>query len=344
MRAVAAQREWMLPVLLGAVGLAIPYLTADLYLLTVLGSALLFGVLAMSLDLLWGYSGILNLAPALSFGVGAYTWGIVTSRIDGTSGAFAALVAVLVLPALLAALVAFVAFRSGAKDIFFALITLALMLAVQQVVQIMPELTGGSNGLLGIAWPSLGIPYVGAVTVDSLVGLYQLSVVMTAVVLWFCLRLMRSRFGVVLRAVRESDQRAETLGYSTLGHRVSISMVSASVAGFAGMLYASTIGIVDPSIFGVALSIQVFVWVAVGGAGTLIGPLLAAVTLTTGQATLAGSSATGYLMATGIAFILIVLLLPGGLASLPKRLSRGGFPLVEVSPATDDTQASGARP
>ncbi|MFL0713685.1 MAG: ABC transporter permease subunit [Microcella pacifica] len=106
-------------------------------------------------------------------------------------------------------------------------------------------------------------------------------------------------------------------------HRVLISACAAALAAFAGVLYAPMTGIVDPSVFSVALSVQVFVWVALGGAGTLIGPLIAAVLLTSGQATLSGSSATVYLLITGIGFILVVLFLPGGLASLPRRLGFG---------------------
>jgi ABC-type branched-subunit amino acid transport system permease subunit len=319
--------------------LALPFLTSDTYLLTVIGSGLLFGILAMSLDLLWGYSGILNLAPALSFGIGAYSWGIVTDLVDGSLGTLIALVVVVLLSSGLAAAVAFVSFRSGAKEIYFALITLALTLALQQIALVATDLTGGSNGLLGINWPAAGIPGVAEFTFETPVSLYYLAVAAAAVAFWVSARVVAGRFGKILRAIRESDLRAETLGYSTLRHRVTISAVSAALAAVAGMLYAPTTGIVDPSVFGAALSIQVFVWVAIGGAGTLVGPLIAALLLTSSQATLSGSSATVYLLVTGVGFILIVLFLPGGLASVGSRFGRRRIQRTSDASAADESSS-----
>lgn len=302
-----------------AAALLFPAFTTDAYFLTIICTGMAFGMLAMSLDLLWGYSGILNLGPALSFGIGAYTWSIVSSRVEGTLGTLLGLLAVVVISSALAAGIAFVSFRSGAKEIYFALITLAMTLAFQQIAQVATGLTGGANGFIGVPWPVLGLSDSLQFSFDSTTSLYYLTVAVAALAFLGCAKLVGSRFGTVLRAIRESDNRAETLGYSTLAHRVVISAGAAVLAAVAGMLYAPLIGIVDPSTFGVALSVQAFVWVAVGGAGTLIGPLVAALLLTSGQATLSGSSATTYLLATGVGFILVVLFLPGGLASLARR-------------------------
>jgi urea transport system permease protein len=321
MRAKTRRNVYLAAGLLGA-GFLLPFVTSDTYLLIVIGSGLLFGILAMSLDLLWGYSGILNLAPALSFGIGAYSWGIVSDLIEGPLGTLLALLVVVLLSSGLAASVAFVSFRSGAKEIYFALITLALTLALQQIAQVATDLTGGSNGLIGIAAPTIGIPGLVEFSLDTPVALFYAAVVATALALWFSSRLVAGRLGTILKAIRESDQRAETLGYSTLSHRVLISAISAAMAAVAGMLYAPMTGIVDPSVFGIALSVQVFVWVAIGGAGTLVGPLIAAVLLTSSQATLSGSSATVYLLTTGVGFILIVLFMPKGLASLGSLFRR----------------------
>jgi ABC-type branched-subunit amino acid transport system permease subunit len=216
--------------------------------------------------------------------------------------------------------VAFVSFKAGTREIYFALITLALTLVLEQVALVATGLTGGSNGLLGIPWPVVGVPGVFELTFDTPESFYYLVVVVTAIGFAFCSALVSGRFGSILAAIRESDHRAETLGYSTLRYRVVISGIAAAIAGVAGAVYAPLIGIVDPSVFGVALSVQVFVWVAVGGAGTLIGPLIAALLITAGQSSLSGSSATAYLLVIGVVFILIVLFLPGGLSSLGDRL------------------------
>lgn len=303
--------------------LLFPAVMPDAYLIIIVGTGLVFGMLAMSLDLLWGYSGILNLAPALSFGIGAYTWGILSNEADGSVGTLYAVVVAVSLAALLAAGLAFVSFRSGATGIYFALMTLAATLVCQQIAQVSTDLTGGSNGLVVFTWPTFGIPGVAEFSFDTPTSLYYLILAVVALTLGGAAWLVSSRFGTVLKAVRESDQRTETLGYSPMRHRVLISACAAALAALAGVLYAPMTGIVDPSVFGVALSVQVFVWVAVGGAGTLVGPLIAAVLLTSGQATLSGASATLYLLVTGVGFILVVLFLPGGLASLPRRLGLG---------------------
>lgn len=297
-----------------ALAVAYPLTKGDPYWYTVLTTALVYGILALSLDLLWGYTGILNLAPAASFGLGAYGWAVVSTRVDGTKGSWLALGAALAVPAVLSALVAFVSFFAGARDIYFALITLAVGLVLQQVAQVWTKVTGGSNGILGMPYPTLGK------TFDTPESFYFLTLGATVVAFGVCWWLVHGRLGTVLTAIRESDRRAETLGYSTLRYRVIASALSGALAGLAGMLYAPSTGIVDPSVFGVALSVQVFVWVAVGGQGTLLGPLIAAVLISVGQQKLTGSSATAYLLGTGVVFLAVVLFLPGGLASIGRLL------------------------
>jgi ABC-type branched-subunit amino acid transport system permease subunit len=299
-----------------AVAIAYPLTKGDPYWYTVLTTALAYGILALSLDLLWGYTGILNLAPAASFGLGAYAWSVVTTRLDGGEAAWIALLAALAIPALISALVAVVSFVAGARDIYFALITLAVGLVLQQVAQVWTDVTGGSNGILGMPYPELGASF------DTPEKMYFFTLGCAVVAFLLCRWLVRGRVGVVLTAIRESDRRAETLVYSTLRYRVLASGVSGALAGLAGMLYAPNTGIVDPSVFGVALSVQVFVWVAVGGQSTLLGPLLAAVLISVGQQELTGDSATAYLLAMGGVFLFVVLFLPGGLSSLP-RVVRG---------------------
>jgi ABC-type branched-subunit amino acid transport system permease subunit len=316
-----------------------PVMSSDAYWYTVIATALVYGALALSLDLLWGHSGVLNLAPALAFGLGAYAWGIVTGEVDGITGTYLAIAAAILVPAIFSGLVALVSFKAGTREIYFALITLATLLVLQQVAESSTDLTGGSNGLIGIEYPTLGIPGVWEVTLESPDSLYYLAWAVAAIAFAFSVWLVWSRVGTVLAAVRESDLRADTLGYSTLRYRVMISAISAGIAGLAGMAYAPITGIVDPAVLGVALSVQVFVWVAVGGSGSLIGPMIAAIGLSIGQSELTGSSASAYLLGTGVVFILIVLFLPGGLASALKYARRpfggSGPGLKGPAPATE---------
>jgi urea transport system permease protein len=299
-----------------AAALLLPWLTDNPYWLTVIATAMAFSILAVSLDLLWGYSGILNLAPAMSFGLGAYTWGIVAAGAEGSWSTYVAVFCAIALPALVAALVAFVSFSVGTRDIYFALITLSLTLVLQQSAQSAAWLTGGSNGLLGIAWPTLGVPGFIEKTFDDPKAFYLLVTIVTIAVVVFCKWLVDGRIGAILTAIRDNRQRMDTLGYSTLHYRVLVSAIAAGLGGLAGMLYAPVTGIVDPSLFGVSLSIQPFVWVAVGGQRTLFGPLLAALLISIGQQTLTGAFASFYLLSIGAIFVVVVICLPAGLASL----------------------------
>lgn len=297
------------------VAIAYPLTKNDPYWYTVLTTAVAYGVLALSLDILWGYTGILNLAPVISFGVGAYAWAIVGSHIGGSAGTWVALCAAVLLPALLSGVVALVSFWAGVQEIYFALVTLAVGLVLAQVATVWTPVTGGSNGYLSIPFPTFGFAgaNVGFGTANSF---YFFALGVALVTFLACVWLVRGRLGAVLMAIRESDRRAQTLGYSVLRYRVLASAISGALGGVAGMLYAPTTGIVDPSVFSITLSVQVFAWVAVGGQGTLLGPLIAAVLISVGQQTLSGSSAIAYLLVIAGLFLAIVLFLPGGLASL----------------------------
>jgi branched-chain amino acid transport system permease protein len=295
----------------------VPLVVSDPYYLLVVATGLAFGLLAVSLDLQWGHGGILNLAPAVSFAVGAYTWGTVASRIEGMSGTVAALLCAAVLPAVLFAVVTFVAFRFGARDIYFALITLALSLALLQGASSAVGLTGGSNGLVGIPAAT-----VGSTELFEPAAMYWFTLVVVAALVVVTSVVLAGRPGRLVAAMRVNDQRFVSFGYGSLSRKVAVSSAAGALGGVAGALYAPLTGIVEPSVFGVALSVQVFVWVAVGGAGSLVGPFVVAVGLTCAQSFLSGGSASAYLLITAVAFMVVVVALPGGLASLPQRWRR----------------------
>lgn len=309
--------SWALAAGAAVVLALVPFWTSDPYWMNLLASGLAFGILAMSLDVVWGYAGILNLAPAVSFGIGAYGFALVTQDVEGVLGTYLGIGAAMAGAAALTAVVALVSLRAGARGIYFALITLALGLALERGAQAWYDVTGGSNGLIGIAMPELG----GGLQIATPLDFYWLILVATALAFVVSAVLVKRRTGTVLEAIRESEQRAETLGYSTIAYRVFASAFSGALGGLAGALYAPLTGIVEPSVFGVALSVQVFVWVAVGGQATLIFPLLAALAITIGQSELSGSAGSWYLLIMGVIFILVVLVLPGGVASLAGRLT-----------------------
>lgn len=298
--------------------LAVPSYAVDL-----MGIALLFGIFAISLDLLWGYTGILNLGPAFSFGLGAYSWAIVTKRFEFVEPTIPALLVAVLLPALLALGVGYAAFRARTSDIYFALITLAVSLTLEKIAQVSYTFTGGSNGIINIPKPTLGVPGVFGVTLNDPITYYYFVLIITVVVVLFSLRLVASPFGRLLKAIRESEVRTETLGYSTLRYKLLISMISASLGGLAGALYVPVSGIAHPGLFGILMSIEVFVWVALGGQGTLIGPLIGAVLLRLAESFLASALVSYYLILMGVLFVVVVLFFPGGLMRLFDRLPTG---------------------
>lgn len=316
-RALASRPRALAWVVVFVAASTFPFLVSDAYYLLVVATGLAFGLLAVSLDLQWGHGGILNLAPAVSFAVGAYSWGILASRIEGMSGTLTALLCAAALPAALSAIVTFVAFRFGARDIYFALITLALSLALLQVASSAVDLTGGSNGLVGIS-----LATVGTTELWTPLNMYWFTLVVVAALVIVTSTVLAGRPGRLVAAMRVNDQRFVSFGYGSLSRKVVVSSAAGALGGVAGALYAPLTGIVDPSVFGVALSVQVFVWVAVGGAGSLVGPFVVAVGLTCAQSLLSGGSASVYLLVTAVAFMVVVVALPGGLASLFKLRRR----------------------
>ena len=273
-------------------------------------------VLAVSLDLVWGYAGILSLGQLLPFGIAAYT----TARLAAAapSATLPGLLMATLVGAAVAALVGVAAFRRRPTPVVIGLLTLVLSLTLEQVAEQWRDVTGGFNGLTGIP----RITAFGSEWSDSAQDLF-ISVVAVVVVTGVGLLVSRP-IGAVLIGIRDNERRMEALGYDTVAVKVWVFTVGGAVAGLAGALYVHRTGFVSPQIFGFALATNVVLWTLVGGRGTIVGPVIGSLAINFASATLADVWLQYWTLATGVIFVAAVALVPEGL--VPSLLRAFGRP------------------
>ncbi len=302
--------------------LALLGLRLNEYYLELVARALLLGVFALSVDLAWGFTGILSIGQAVFFGLGAYTYTILSLRFPSPGITYAALAAAIVVPVLLATGLAFVGFHTGTHQIYFALITLALGLIFEAVAVVWRGLTGGFDGLINIPFLHFPVAPGWGIIVDRPQPYYYFVLAVCAVLYVLSHRLVTSPLGSVLEAIRENEERAVFLGYDTRRYKHFVFLLAAGLAGLAGALFAPIAGITSPDLFGFILSAQVVMWVAIGGRASLIGGFLGASTLYIGEALLRDVLLNFYLMIVGLVFIFVVIFFPAGFMGLVDRVAR----------------------
>jgi branched-chain amino acid transport system permease protein len=302
--------------------IGLPFLN-DQFLLYLLTQAFLYAVLAISLDLIWGYTGILNLGHSLWFGVGALSVGMMTTTVSesgmvtsvrGDGGRyFAAILLGVVLSAIIAALVAWYSFSTrGSSHFYIAIVSLALAAAVQTAYIQFPAITGGENGLFGFALPGV-----------SPLAWYFVAAIVLACVIACALIFVRSDFGLLLIAIRDQERRASYLGYDVNLVKILIFALGAALAAFAGGLYATIFGLVSAPLFGFLFATEILVWVAIGGRSTILGPALGAIAINLIGPQLNHRFPFQWQLLLGALFVAVVVLLPNGiLAPLGQLLNR----------------------
>jgi branched-chain amino acid transport system permease protein len=292
-----------------------PYLIA-VYPLQVLTQILIYGVLATSLDLLLGYTGLASLGHALYFGFAGYTVGLVSIHL--TANALAGLCIGAAAGGASALATGWLAIRS--RSVYFIMLTLAFSELAASVAISWSSLTGGDQGLIGI--PPATLPNgVIATGVINTVDFYWYALVV-AVIAYILLRLVtRSSFGLSLIGIRENELRMRSLGYPTFRYKFIAYIVAGTFAGLGGAMYVQYSDLVAPDYIGFQLSALVLVMVMIGGAGTLYGPLLGAIVVVVLQNELSARFQQ-WEMVLGIIFILVVYLMPAGLAGMAKALGR----------------------
>jgi branched-chain amino acid transport system permease protein len=295
------------PVLIGAlILLALPFALTS-YQLGLLTKVLIFGIFAMSLNLILGYAGLPSLGHAAYFGMGAYTVGLLALRVRDNFwfDFFAGLVAATVT----AALFGLLALR--AKGSYLLMITLALAQVLWGIAFGWRWLTGGDDGLPGVPRPAAGLP----LSLADGVRFYYFSLLVFAVVVGVLAVIVRSPFGHALIGIRESERRMEVLGYNTWLYKYVAFILAGFFAGLSGNLFVYYNGFVSPAYLSIVFSATALIMVILGGAGTLLGPALGAAVIVLAE-NLISAQTERWVTVLGLIYVVVTLFAPAGLVGL----------------------------
>lgn len=311
------------------------------YALALIGKIMCYAICALAIDLIWGYTGILSLGHGLFFALGGYAMGMYLMRQIGRQGNYKSdlpdfmifldwktlpwhwtfsdsfifqMAMVVIVPGLIAFIFGFFAFRSRIKGVYFSIITQALTFAAMLLFFRNETGFGGNNGFtdfkrilnIPIATPSMRMTLF-IITGLTLLGFYL-----------FARWLVGSKFGRVLQAIRDGESRVMFCGYNPVAYKLTIWTISAVMCGVAGALYVPQVGIINPSEMSPAASIEMAVWAAVGGRGTLVGPIIGAFIVNGAKSWLTVAYPEFWLYFLGALFIGVTLFLPHGVMSIAR--------------------------
>jgi urea transport system permease protein len=340
----------LLLVVLPVLHLAVPEghaLYVSSFWITLVGKFMCYAVVALAMDLIWGYTGILSLGQGLFFALGGYVFGMYLMRQIGRDGVYQSdlpdfmvfldwkefpwywalsdsffwtLVLIVAVPGLVAFLFGFFAFRSRIKGVYFSIITQALTYAAMLAFFRNDMGFGGNNGFTDFK-RILGYPITAP---ETRTALYVLSGLLLLGALLLARWIVTSKFGRVLTAIRDQESRLMFLGYRTIYFKLAIWTLAAILSGIAGALYVPQVGIINPSEMSPANSIEIAIWAAVGGRGTLFGPILGAFAVNGFKTWFTVAYPELWLYFLGLLFVGVTLLLPRGLMGLADTL-RGRF-------------------
>jgi urea transport system permease protein len=340
--AVTAVLLVVIPVLHLAVPETSPFHVSSFWI-TLLGKFMCYAVVALAMDLIWGYTGILSLGQGLFFALGGYAFGMYLMRQIGRDGVYQSdlpdfmvfldwkelpwywglsdsflwtLVLIVAVPGIVALIFGFFAFRSRIKGVYFSIITQALTYAAMLAFFRNDMGFGGNNGFTDFK-RIFGFPIAAPATRTTL---YVLSGLVLLGSLLLARWIVASKFGRVLTAIRDQESRLMFLGYRTLYFKLFIWTAAAVMSGIAGALYVPQVGIINPSEMSPANSIEIAIWAAVGGRGTLFGPILGAFAVNGAKTWFTVAYPELWLYFLGLLFVLVTLLLPRGLMGLADSL------------------------
>lgn len=312
-------------------------LSLSTYTLTLVGKILCYAIVAVALDLVWGYAGLLSLGHGLFFALGGYGMGMYLVRQSagdslpafmsflswhelpwfwsGTQYFGWALCLIILVPGVLAFIFGFFAFRSKIKGVYFSIITQALTYAAMLLFFRNETGFGGNNGFTGFS-TLLGYNLTAT---GTRIALFVATVLLLLASLALGFALARSKFGRVLTAVRDAENRLMFIGYDPQGFKLFIWTLSAVLCGLAGALYVPQVGIINPGEMSPTNSIEAAIWVALGGRGSLIGPVLGAGIVNGAKSWFTVAFPEYWLFFLGLMFILVTLFLPQGVVGLFRR-------------------------
>ena len=312
-------------------------LSLSTYTLTLVGKILCYATVAVALDLVWGYAGLLSLGHGIFFALGGYAMGMYLMRQAAGDGLPAfmsflswdqlpwfwwgtqhfawALALIVLVPGLLALVFGFFAFRSKIKGVYFSIMTQALTYAGMLLFFRNETGFGGNNGFTGFT-TILGMPITAT---STRIGLFIATVLLLLASLGIGFALARSKFGRVLTAVRDAENRLVFCGYDPKGFKLLVWTLSAVLCGLAGALYVPPVGIINPGEMSPTNSIEAAIWVALGGRGTLIGPILGAGLVNGAKSYFTMAVPEYWQLFLGLIFIVVTLFLPRGVIGLLRK-------------------------
>jgi urea transport system permease protein len=327
------------------------------------GKYMCFAIVAIGLDMIWGYTGILSLGHGVYFGLGAYCMAMYLkleasggklldfmswsglSKIPGFWKPFAnpmfAMAMVILVPVVLAVIIGYLTFSNRIKGVYFSILSQALAMIMSVLLVGSQAYTGGSNGLTNFS-KIFGVDINHPLT--KLIMFYITLIVLILVYL-LCQFLIHRRIGKIFVAIRDGENRVRFTGYNPTKYKLFVYGLSAAIAGTAGALYVSQVGIISPSEVGITPSVEMIIWVAIGGKATLIGPVIGALTVSALKTVASENFPELWSYFIGITFVVVILWLPGGFISLKdvvknfrKKLSHTKKEEVYVADCTNSTK------
>jgi urea transport system permease protein len=310
--------------------------------LRLVGRFLSLAIVALGIDLIWGYTGLLSLGHGIFFALGGYALAMHLNLQlpEGKLPEFFTLygveklplvwqpfysfpvtiIALIVIPGIVAGLIGYLVFRNRIKGVYFSILTQAALLVFYNFFNGQQELINGTNGLktdtekiFGVVASSSNVQRV----------FYIITVILLVLTYLLCRWLTTGRFGKLLIAIRDDETRVRFSGYNPTGYKVLVFAISGAIAGIAGALYTVQTGIINPSIMQVAFSIEMVIWVAVGGRGTLIGAIIGTLLVRLAQTFLSESLPEIWLFFQGALFLIVVTVLPDGIVGWWKNYGWG---------------------
>lgn len=323
------------------VALAVLPLFSSLYTTKVMGKFLTYMILALAMDLMWGYTGLMNLGFAVFFGMGGYVFGISMACQEGLPAFMAyggltglpwfyaplksipwAVVLAILIPSLVALFLGFFIFTSKIKGVFYNLITLAFAALFELFITTNQVYTGGASGVNGIAKGLKYLTFFGQKI--SIQGWYYIGFAALVLVYLLCLYINGSRFGKIIRSVRDNEPRLQFLGVNPAVFKMAAFCIAGAIAGFAGVLYIPMTSFISVESAGVHFSTTILIWLAVGGRGSLTGAMFGALFVSLMQSRLSSALGDMWQLVLGVLLIAIVMLLPKGIIGtlLDKQYER----------------------
>ncbi|RXJ86097.1 urea ABC transporter permease subunit UrtC [Arcobacter sp. CECT 8985] len=314
------------------------------FTVTILGKYLAFALLALALDLVWGYLGVLSLGHGAFFALGGYAWAMYLMRQIGDRGVYGnpdlpdfmvfmnlkelpwfwhgfdnpifAFLMVMAVPALLAFVFGYLAFKSRVTGVYLSIITQALTYALMLAFYRNNMGFGGNNGLTDFK-DILGFD----LSLDSTrVALLIITFIALVIGYLICRFIMNSKLGRVIISIRDAESRVRFLGYKVEQYKLFIFIVSAVLAAIAGALYVPQVGIINPNVFSPLFSIELVIWVAIGGRGTLYGAIIGAIVVSFASTYFTSALPEVWLYALGGLFVIVTLYLPKGIVGIFQRI------------------------